>query len=81
MWIVYVIQCEDKSFYTGITTDIQRRFTEHLKRKGGRYTRSHRPEKVIYTENRLNRSEALKREDQIKGWSREKKIQILKLDL
>ena len=77
MWFIYIIECEDKSFYTGITKDIERRFFEHRNKKGGKYTASHKPVKVVYVENYLTMSEALKRERQIKGWTHEKKIKII----
>lgn len=81
MWFVYIILCMDGSFYTGCSNDVQKRFFDHKNGKGGRYTRSHKPVKVIYQENLPTHSEALKREREIKSWTREKKIRILKLDL
>ena len=50
MYFVYLIQCEDKSIYTGITTDVERRFKEHKKHLGGRYTSSHNVRKLLYSE-------------------------------
>ena len=76
MYFVYLIECSDKSIYTGITTDIARRFNEHKTGIGGRYTRSKQVVRVLYTEKYLTRNEALKREAQIKGWRREKKIAL-----
>jgi len=78
-WFVYIIKCEDESFYTGITNDLKRRFFEHSHKKGGKYTSSHKPKEIIYYETYPNKSQALKRESQIKGWSRQKKIDILHL--
>ena len=78
MYFVYIIRCKDKSLYTGVTTDVARRFNEHKVGKGGSYTRSHIPVKVIYTEKKKNRSSALKREAEIKNWSRTKKLTLLK---
>ena len=77
MYFVYLILCEDKSIYTGITTDVERRFKEHKKGLGGHYTRAHKVKKVLYTEKRRTRSQALKREAEIKRWSREKKIELV----
>ncbi|OGZ71051.1 MAG: hypothetical protein A2904_00770 [Candidatus Staskawiczbacteria bacterium RIFCSPLOWO2_01_FULL_33_9] len=77
MWFIYIIECEDKSFYTGITKDVERRFFEHKNKKGGKYTASHKPVKIVYIENSLTVSEALKRERQIKGWTHDKKIKII----
>ena len=81
MWFVYILLCSDKSFYTGISNDPKKRFVEHKNGKGGRYTRSHKPIKILYTEELPNKSVALKRELQIKSWSRKNKIQNLKLEI
>jgi len=78
VYFVYIIQCKDGSFYTGMTTDVERRFIEHKTGKGGRYTRSHLPLKVVYTEKCKDRSSALKREDEIKRWRRAKKVALIK---
>ena len=78
MYYVYLIECEDKTLYTGITTDIQRRFKEHGSGKGGSYTRSKKVKRVLYTEQYPTRGEALKREFEIKGWRREKKLNLIK---
>lgn len=79
MWFVYVLLCTDKTLYTGITNDLDKRFKAHLEGKGGRYTRSHKPLKIIYTMEVKSKSEALKRELEIKGWNREGKINKLGL--
>lgn len=81
MWFVYILLCEDGSLYVGYTNDVEQRFSDHKSGKGGHYTRSHKPIKLIYQEQFLTQSEALKRERQIKGWSRKKKIEILGLKL
>ena len=78
MYYVYLLECVDKSIYTGITTDVERRFAEHKSGKGGHYTRAHRAKKIIHTEQFKNRSEALKRESQIKTWPRQKKLTLAK---
>ena len=78
MYFVYLIKCGDDSIYTGITTDIDRRFKEHDSGKGGAYTKSRRVCKVLYTEQYKTRSEALKRESEIKSWRREKKLALIK---
>jgi len=79
MWFVYILLCSDKSFYTGVSNNPQKRFLDHKNGKGGRYTRSHKPIKMIFQESYSNKTDALKRERQIKGWSRSKKIKILEL--
>jgi len=79
MWFVYILLCKDESLYTGISNNPQKRFLDHKNGKGGHYTRSHKPVKIVYSEKMATQSEALKRERQIKNWSRKKKIRILNL--
>lgn len=81
MWFVYILLCKDNSLYTGITKTPEKRFLEHQNGKGGRYTRSHKPVKLVYSEGLANHSEALKRELEIKSWSRARKIHTLGLFL
>ncbi len=69
--------CNDKSIYTGITTDVARRFNEHKAGMGGHYTRSRQVVKILYTEKFKTRSDALKREAEIKGWHRDKKLTLI----
>lgn len=77
MYFVYLIECKDKTLYTGITTNVQRRFKEHRFGEGGAYTRSKKVNKILYTEQFPNRSLALKREAEIKSWSRKKKLDLV----
>jgi len=77
MYFVYIIECKDKSLYTGITNDLDRRFNQHKNGTGGHYTSSKEVNRIVYTEQHSNRSSALKREAQIKGWRREKKLELL----
>lgn len=77
MYYVYLIECEDKSIYTGITTNLKRRFQEHKDKLGGHYTRAHKVKKILYTEKYETRSSALKREFEIKSWSRAKKLELI----
>ena len=79
MWFVYILLCSDNSLYTGSTNNLQKRFLSHKNGKGGRYTRSHKPIKLIYSEELSSKSEALKREIEIKSWSRQKKIKTFDL--
>jgi predicted GIY-YIG superfamily endonuclease len=79
-YFVYILECADKSLYTGITNDLERRFNEHFSGKGCRYTKANPPTKARYTEEYPSRSDALKREAQIKSWSRTKKIALIKGD-
>lgn len=74
MYFVYLLQCDDGTLYTGITTDVERRFVEHKSGKTSHYTNAHKPLKILYTEKHRNRSSALKREAEIKKLPREKKL-------
>lgn len=77
MWFIYVLLCEDGSLYTGSTNNLRKRFLDHKNGRGGRYTRSHKVVKLVYQEKFATKSEALKREIQIKRWTRNQKINIL----
>ena len=77
IWFVYMALCADKSLYTGITTDVRRRFAEHKAGTGARYTRAKRITKILYAEKQKSRSSALKREAEIKNWTRAKKLEFL----
>lgn len=81
MYYLYILKCSDDSLYTGITNNLKLRFQNHLNGTGSKYVRTRLPFKHIYTEKYKNRSEAAKREAQIKRWSRNKKIEILKLGI
>ena len=78
MFFVYIIECADETLYTGITTDIQRRFKEHSSGKGAAYTSAKKVKRVLYSEQYLTRSQALKREAEIKRWSRDDKLDLIK---
>ena len=78
MYFVYIIRCKDKSLYTGITTDLARRFKEHKQKKGGAYTSSHPVEKIVYSEKCKTRGGALKREAEIKNLKRGQKLKLIK---
>lgn len=77
-WFVYIIQCKDGSFYTGVTDNFTRRFLEHKSGRGGWYTRKKKVKQIAHIEEFRTKQEALKREKQIKGWKREKKIKLIK---
>ena len=75
---VYILQCSDGSYYTGITNDLDRRIAEHNEgydTKG--YTYSRRPVKLVYYEDHSDPYYAIGREKQIKGWSRKKKMALI----
>ncbi|MCL9972069.1 MAG: GIY-YIG nuclease family protein [Candidatus Pacebacteria bacterium] len=78
MYFLYILECSDGSLYTGITNNLDRRFQEHASGIGGRYTRSKHILKIVYTEEFSDRASALRREAQVKGWRREKKIALFR---
>jgi len=71
---VYLLECIDGSLYAGIATDVERRFREHLSGKGARYTRSHKPLRLVAWSLVGSRSEALRVEMAIKRLPRTRKI-------
>ena len=77
MWHVYIIECKDKTLYTGVTTDIDRRIKEHNSGHGGRFTRSRTPVKLVYNQKAANRSGALKCEAEIKKLNRSGKLDLI----
>lgn len=77
-WYLYILQCGDGSFYTGITKDIERRLSEHSSGKGARYTRSRIPLTLVYQETCPNRSAALIRECSVKALPRKEKERLVK---
>ena len=80
-WKVYIVECADGSYYTGITTDTHRRLLEHnYSFKSAKYTRSRRPVQLVYEETVDNRSVASKRECAIKRMKRKDKTQLIKSD-
>jgi len=73
-----MLQCSDDTFYTGITTDIERRLSEHnLSEKGAKYTRARRPVLLVYTAEFSDRSEASKEEYRIKQLTRTEKEKLI----
>lgn len=76
LYFVYMLECKDGSIYTGITTDIDRRFSEHLRGVGSIFTKSRKAKKIIYTEKLKGRSAALKREVAIKKLKRNEKLSL-----
>jgi putative endonuclease len=78
MWYVYILECSDGSLYTGISSDVDGRLKRHNAGKGARYTRMHRPVKLLYSEQFDTKSEALIREIEIKNFSIENKKRLIK---
>ena len=76
-YYLYILDCQDGSLYTGISTNPERRLKEHVKGTGAKYTRTHKPVKIVYLELLRNRSEASKREYEIKQLSRKEKLDLI----
>ena len=78
-WSIYVLRCEDGSLYTGITTDVQRRFLEHQAQnnKSSKYCRSNYPLQIVYSQVIGTKSEALKKECYIKSLTKLKKEEFI----
>lgn len=76
-YFVYLLLCKDGSLYTGITTDVERRFIEHESGVGSHFTRAKKAKRMVYSEEHPDRSSALKREAEIKKWSRKKKMTLI----
>ena len=76
-WHLYILRCGDGTLYTGITTDVQRRFEAHCQGKGAKYTRGRGPLVLVYREECGSHSHALKREREIKALPREQKLQMI----
>lgn len=77
-WSLYIIEASDTSLYTGISTDVERRFDEHLQsQKGAKYFNGRSPVKVVYLEVGHSRSSASRREAEIKQLSRSEKESLI----
>lgn len=77
-YYIYILLTKDNTLYCGYTDDVEKRFEAHKSGKGAKYTRSHKPEKIIYTACFDTKSEALKEEHRIKSLSREEKLEFIK---
>jgi len=84
MYYIYLLECADKSLYTGITTDLDRRIKEHQsgkEGKGANYTNAKGAVKIVYSEEHPDRSSATKREAEIKKMSRQEKLELIAVSL
>ncbi len=77
---VYMLECADGTLYTGWTNDIEKRLTAHQKGRGSRYTRSRLPVALRYVEHCADKSEAMRREAEIKALSRTEKLRMIQTD-
>jgi putative endonuclease len=79
MYTIYILKCADDSFYTGITNDLEKRLGTHKIGKGSKYVRTRLPFELIYKEKLETRSEALKREYEIKALTKAQKLQLVSI--
>jgi len=78
-WFIYILKCSDNTLYTGITNNLEKRIKEHNESKlGAKYTKARRPVVLIYNERYKNRSEASKREIEIKKMTKSEKENFIK---
>lgn len=77
MYYVYILLCEDGSYYTGVTNDLEKRLQAHKEGTGARYTRARGAVRFVYTRRCRNRAYAQKREAAIKKLAREAKEALI----
>jgi len=76
-WYVYILECKDKSLYTGITNNLNKRFEAHKSGKGSKFVRSRKAKKIIHSEVFRSKSRALQRECEIKALTRSSKLELI----
>lgn len=76
-WYLYILRCGDGTLYTGITTDVEKRFAQHRSGKGAKYTRGRQPLELVYQAECGDHSAALKREYEVKRLPREQKLMLI----
>jgi putative endonuclease len=77
MWHVYILKCEGNRLYTGITNDLKKRVEQHKTGKGAKFTKAFKALKLLYSEKKRNKSFALKREAEIKSFTKQEKIALI----
>lgn len=77
-YYVYILRCENESYYTGWTVNLRRRFYKHAIGKGARYTRIHRPLELCYFEEFKDKQTAMRREYEIKQLKKQDKLNLIK---
>lgn len=77
VYFVYLLRCADNTLYCGYTDDLEKRVKTHNRGKGAKYTRRRTPVTLMYSEELKTKSEALKREHQIKKLSRKEKLALI----
>ena len=76
-WFLYLIRCKSGQLYTGISTNVERRFAEHQSGRGAKYLRGKAPLELVFQQKIGSRSEALKTEASIKKWPKENKEKMI----
>jgi putative endonuclease len=77
---MYILECADKSYYTGSTTDLKLRIDQHQQGEGANHTKKRLPVKLVYFEEFKRIEDAFLREKQVQGWGRKKKEALIKLN-
>lgn len=75
-YYVYIILCQDNTFYTGYTKNLDSRMKLHMSGKGARYTRAHKPQRLVYVEEFRTITDAMKKEIRVKRLSHHQKLQL-----
>ena len=78
-WFLYVAECADRTLYVGIAKNVKARIACHNSGRGAKYTRTRTPVRLIYSEKLADVGSALRREREVKRWSRPKKVARLSL--
>lgn len=78
-YYTYILLIEDNSLYCGYTDDVERRFQAHMEGKGAKFTRAHKPVKIVYTKEFNTKSEAMKEEYRIKHLPRSEKLKLINM--
>ncbi len=76
-WHVYILRCGDGTLYTGVAKDLAKRVEAHQNGNGAKYTRGRLPVKLVYRERRRSKGKALRREAEIKKWSKDRKEELV----
>lgn len=77
-YFTYIIECKNNKYYVGHTNSVSQRFNRHLLKQGAKFTKQNKPIKVVWYQRFNNELDAVKREKQLKGWSRIKKENLIK---
>lgn len=77
MYSVYIIQCRNGAYYVGYTNDLDRRLKMHREGRGSKYVRAFKFSRIVFQEKFRSKSRAMRREAEIKGWSRSKKMALV----